>query len=267
MTEPYPRYAEVGVRDGDGYRQLATTLLQIENEFYGTIRPKQRIRRGERPLRALGERGVEYVEVRCIDVNPFHPVGISADEMRLLDIFLLHCLLRESPPDSPREVAAVSCNQYLVAERGRDPDLRLDRAGAEIAPAEWGRRVLDECSPIAAALDGAGGSSSYGRVLAAAGEALSDFDALPSTRVLREAEHRYGKSFPGFALAQSVRHRRALLDLPLAADIGARFEQMAADSLVTQLEIEAADTVPFETYRRQYLAQDLMYGTHFRRAG
>ena len=266
LTEVYPQYAAVGVRDGTNYHQLSTTLLQIENEFYGTIRPKQRIRRGERPLRALGERGVEYVEVRLVDVNPFHPVGISADEMRLLDIFLLHCLLSGSPDDSPQEIAALSRNQHLVAERGRDPGLRLDRGGTSIAPVQWGAGILGECAPIAAVLDEACGDGAHGRVLAAAREALGEPDSLPSARVLHEAEHSYGKSFPGFALAQSVRHRRFLLDQPLAADVAARYARMAEESLVAQREIEAADTVHFETYRQQYLAQDLMSGAHFRSA-
>ena len=267
LTEPYPPYAAFGVHDGANYHQLATSLLQIENEFYGTIRPKRRIRRGERPLRALGERGVEYVEVRCIDVNPFHPVGITTDEMRLLDIFLLHCLLSESPPDSPQEIAAISRNQHLVAERGRDPDLRLHRVEGPIAPAEWGERVLDECAPIAAALDEAWGDNAHGRVLAAARGTLGDPESLSSTRVLHEVEHGHGKSFPGFALAQSQRHRRALLAQPLAEGVEARFARLAEESVAAQREIEAADTVPFETYRQQYLAQDLMSGAHFRATG
>ena len=129
LTEPYPQYDAIGVRDGDGsYRQLATTLLQIENEFYGTIRPKRRIRRGERPLHALTERGVEYVEVRSLDVDPFSPVGIDTTTMRFLDVFLLHCLLCDSPPDTPAEIGVIAQNQYRVAERGREPGLRC--AGA-----------------------------------------------------------------------------------------------------------------------------------------
>src|SRR6185369_13891206 len=119
LTKPYPAYETIGIREpgiaGEGiesYRQLATTLLQIENEFYGTIRPKRVIRQGERPLHALRERGVEYVEVRLMDLDPFEPVGINAATIRLLDIFLLHCLLSESPPDSPAEIAANARNQH-----------------------------------------------------------------------------------------------------------------------------------------------------------
>ena len=79
LTRPYAPYEALGILNPGGeYNQLATTLLQIENEFYGTIRPKRVIRPGERPLHALRERGVEYVEVRCMDLDPFEPVGIGA---------------------------------------------------------------------------------------------------------------------------------------------------------------------------------------------
>jgi len=267
LTEPYPPYEAIGITDGADYRQLATTLLQIENEFYGTIRPKRRIHPGERPLKALGERGVEYVEVRCVDVNPFFPIGIDAGEIRFMDIFLLHCLLQASPNDTPEEIAAISRNQHLAAERGRDPALRLDRYGQPVAPAEWGARLLRECEPIAAALDGAQGGRAYRDVLSAAAAALGDPATLPSARVLRETEQDYAKSFPRFALDYSQRHRRALLDLPLPGAAAARYARMAEESLAAQRAIEAADSVPFEVHRQRYLGQDLLSGAHFRMAG
>ncbi len=263
LSEPYPRYQAIGLGDGENYRQLATTLLQIENEFYGTIRPKQRVRRGERPLRALGERGIEYVEVRCVDVNPFFPVGIHADEMRLLDIFLLHCLLRDSPQDSPREIAAMSRNQHRVAETGRNAATRLERGGEQVTPAEWGTALLAEFAPIAAALDDAYAGTAYRDVLDGAARALQDVAVLPSSRVLRETAEEHGESFPRFALARSLRHRRELLELPLPSEVEARYTRMAAESVHAQRAIEAADNMPFEAYRQQYLAQDLMSGTHF----
>src|SRR5712692_11763523 len=115
LTQPHPPYEAIGIRDGarvtsdgvESYRQLATSLLQIENEFYSTIRPKRVIRPGERALHALRERGVEYVEVRAMDLDPFSPIGIRSETIRFLDIFLLHCLLADSPPDTPPEIAAV----------------------------------------------------------------------------------------------------------------------------------------------------------------
>ncbi len=161
MTKPYPAYEGIGIRDGDEYRQLATSLLQIENEFYGTIRPKRVIRAGERPLHALRERGVEYVEVRLMDLDPFVPIAISLATVRFLDVFLLHCLLCDSPPDTPEELVDITGNKQRVASRGREPGLRLTRQGREVELVEWGAEVLADCAPVAAALDRAQGGSAH----------------------------------------------------------------------------------------------------------
>jgi len=264
LTKPYPAYEAIGLRDGDNYRQLGTTLLQIENEFYGTIRPKPRFRSGERPLYALGERGVDYIEVRCMDNDPFSPIGIAAGTMRFLDMFLLHCLLSDSPPDTPEEIAAMSRNQHDVALRGRDPAIRLQRRGQALGLAEWGNALLDECAPIAAALDAAHRCDAYRDALAAARRACADSSVTPSARMFTEIDRTHDKSYVAFALAQSARHRRVLQALDLPAEVEARYARMAEESLAAQREIEAADSVPFETYRQQYLAKDLLSGALLR---
>jgi glutamate--cysteine ligase len=261
LTESYPAYEAIGVRGDDGrYRQLATTLLQIENEFYGTIRPKRRIRRGERPLHALTERGVEYIEVRSLDVDPFSGIGVDAVTMRFLDVFLLHCLLAESPPDTRAEIGIVATNQYRVAERGREPGIRLSRGDREIALVDWGLEVLRDCAPIADALDAANGGSDHRDALAVADERLRDPERTPSARVLREMHARHRDSYVEFALAYSLAHRDELLALPFAADAAMRLQEMADQSQIDQRRLEEGDDVPFEVYRQQYLALDLMSG-------
>ena len=264
LTKSYPPYEAIGLRDGDNYRQLGTTLLQIENEFYGTIRPKPRFRSGERPLYALGERGVEYVEVRCMDNDPFCPIGIAADTMRFLDVFLLHCLLSDSPPDTPEEITAISRNQHDVAQRGRDPHVRLERREHSVSLTAWGAELLSECEPIAAALDAAHRTSAYRDALSAAATSLADSSATRSARMLAEISKARDKSYVAFTLSQSLRHRRSLEELPLPAEVQARYARMAQDSLAAQRKIEAADSVPFETYRQQYLSRDLLSGSLLR---
>ena len=253
MTRPYPPYEAIGLKDADGYRQLATTLLQIENEFYGTIRPKRRIFQGERPLHALRERGVEYVEVRLMDLDPFLPVGIESATMRMLDAFLLHCLLADSPPDTPEEIAALGRNQQLVASRGREPGLVLTRGRDAVTLAEWGRDVVAGCAPIAAALDAANGTHAYGDAIAAARAALDDPAITPSARVLRAMAGSHGDSWSRFVLAESRKHRETILALPYPADVADRFVAMAEESRLRQREIEAGDTMPFEEFRTRYL--------------
>ncbi len=61
-----------------------------------------------------------------------------------------------------------------------------------------------------------------------------------------------------------MRHRDALLDLPFTQEIESRYAHMTDESIATQRSIEAADKVPFETYRQQYISQNLIGGPHLR---
>lgn len=262
LTRSYEPYERIGIRepgavgdDPDSYRQLSTTLLQIENEYYGKIRPKRRIRQGERPLHALRERGVEYVEVRLMDLDPFSPVGITAPVMRFLDVFLLHCLLSDSPPDTPADIACEARNQECVAARGREAGLRLGCLPEDRGLRDWGERLLAECEPVSEALDQALGGSGYREAHAAQLDALRDPELTPSARVLAEMR-RHGDSYLSFALEQSRHHRVALLERELSREDAARFERLAEDSLRRQRQIESEDTLPFEEYRKQYLADE-----------
>jgi glutamate--cysteine ligase len=255
LTRPYPAYEAVGiVNPGGEYNQLSTTLLQIENEFYGTIRPKRVIRPGERPLHALRERGVEYVEVRLMDLDPFVPVGIKAQTMRFLDVFLLHCLTTDSPPDSPAEIAALGRNQHKTAAYGRQPGLLLERNGREVALTDWGGEIVRACEPIAAQLDAAQGTTDYGDALRGAQALLNDPAMLPSTLVLDAIRRDHADSFTQFVLAKSLQTKSKLLKLPYPAADHARLEALAAQSVAEQAAVEAADTVPFETFRQQYIS-------------
>ena len=188
-----------------------------------------------------------------MDLDPFLPVGIDAATMRMLDVFLLHCLLADSPPDSPEEIAACGRNQRLVASRGREPGLRLERGREEAPLAAWGRAVVDECAPIAAALDAANATRAYGDAIAAARAALADPACTPSARVLRAMAGAHGNSYSQFVLAESRRHREAILALPFPPEVADRYARLAEESRARQREIEAADTMPFEEFRRQYL--------------
>ena len=257
LTLPYPAYEAVGLRDANGqYTQLSTSLLQIENEFYGTIRPKRVIFRGERPLHALRERGVEYVEVRCLDLDPFVQVGIAAPTLRFIDVFLLHCLLVDSPPDSPEEISELARNQHRAAARGREPGLLLERGGKLMALAEWGAQVVAQCEPIAAALDRVHGGSAYRDGVAAAAAALREPELVPSARVLSTLLKDFDGSYVRFVCAQSAQTHQALLALPQSPGLLERFAALALTSLAEQRATEAGDSLPFEQYRQRYLAPE-----------
>ncbi len=257
LTQPYPPYQAIGIRNlGGEYNQLSTTLLQIENEFYGTIRPKRVIESGERPLHALRQRGVEYIEVRCMDLDPFEPVGIAASTLRFIDVFLLHCLLHDSPPDTPLEIAALGRNQHRTAAHGREPGLELERDGASVLLTDWTFEILGQCRPIAAALDAVHGGTAYGEAVRGAFNALAAPDSLPSARVLATIEADFAGSYTGFIRAQSQQIRKHLLELPWTNEQRCNFEASALRSVEQRSAIEAADTADFETFRQAYLAPE-----------
>jgi glutamate--cysteine ligase len=257
LTRPWPSYESIGIQGPGGeYNQLAASLLQIENEFYGTIRPKRTIFSGERPLHALRERGVEYIEVRLMDLDPFEPVGIRASTMRFLDVFLLHCLLSDSPDDTPAEIAELAHNQHLTAACGREPGLQLMRDGREVGLKAWGEQILEELGPIAAALDAVRGGTLHADALREASDALRAPATLPSARVLNAMAQQHGNSFVSFARAQSESTREFLMSLPWPEHDQAHFEQMTQDSIEAQKKIEENDTMAFEVYRQQYVSPD-----------
>ena len=254
LTQPYPAYEQLGIRNpGGDYNQLGTSLLQIENEFYGTIRPKRTTHSGERPLHALRERGVEYVEVRLMDIDPFEPLGINASTMRMLDVFLLHCLHTESPNDSPEEIIQLKNNQHLAAERGREPGLLLQRGNQQVLLRDWAKETLDQCEPFAAALDAAHQTTAYSEALALAQSRVAQPDTTPSARVLEQMRRLHGNSFAQFGLTQSLWVREHLLNLPWSDAQQAYFAEMAATSVQAQQAIEAADTGSFEEWRQRYM--------------
>ncbi|HYR33517.1 MAG TPA: glutamate--cysteine ligase, partial [Burkholderiales bacterium] len=258
LTKPYPPYEAIGIHVGDDYKQLNTTLLQIENEFYSTIRPKRRIRRGERPLHALRQRGVEYVEVRLMDLDPFCPIGIWPQACRFLDTFLLHCLVSGSPPDTPQEIGEIARNQQAAAVRGREPGLVLERNGRRAPLYDWAKEVVAQCEPIAAALDRAFGGAAYREAHAAAQKLVADAEGTPSARVLHAMARNHDHSFVRFALIESTLHKAMLQHLEFPREVRERFSRLASESLLKQRELEAADEIDFETFRQRYLAHDLL---------
>ncbi len=255
LTQSYQPYEKIGVKVAGEYRQLNTSLLQIENEFYGTIRPKQPVNTGERPLHALNERGVAYVEVRCLDLNPFLHVGIDVPQMRFLDVFLLYCLLAESPADSEQESRLMGENQLKVVEQGRRPGLTLDRHGGTITREAWSEEILQHCLPLAEALDEAHGGTDYRRTWEEQRQKAQDPALTPSARIL-DIMSAQSIPFFRFAMNQSVAHKGYFDEHPLLPDQLAAREAEAATSLKQQARLEAADDEPFDSFLERYLAVD-----------
>jgi len=251
MHTPYPEYEAIGWMKEGQYLQMNTNLLQLENEFYSTIRPKRNVKNGERPLEALTNRGIEYVEVRALDLNPYAPLGIDAEQIRFFDTFLLHCLLAESPQCNEREFFEVASNLARVVEQGRDPALILQLESAPKAMREWAQELFDDLTHSASMLDQIHEGSNYEMSLNKQLEKIDHPELTPSGRILGEMQEQQ-LSFFECSMRQSRIHRDYLVGNSLDADTLDHLQDTSAQSLVKQQQIEAADTISFDDFLKQW---------------
>jgi glutamate--cysteine ligase len=239
--------------DGE-YRQLNANILQIENEYYSFIRPKRVARSGERPTKALLRAGVEYVEVRALDVSAFDPVGVNQNKLRFLEVFLALCLMKDSPPIDVSEQDLLDANHVTVARRGREPGLTLNRDGRAVPMQAWARELVDSMQGIAEIFDRGDPARPYSAALAVQAAKVDDVSLTPSARMLAELEST-GESFFDLALRMSRLHKEYFLALyPPNVERLAEFRAEAEESLRAQAAIEAADRLSFDQYLAQYAA-------------
>ncbi|NCF19920.1 MAG: glutamate--cysteine ligase [Haliea sp.] len=254
ILQPHAGYRDIPSGENGDYQQLNDSLLQIENEFYSPIRPKRVTDSGETPLNALERGGIEYIEVRCVDVSPFHPLGLDGQQIRFLDTFLLHCLLQDSPPCDDEEQQHQAANLEAVVNRGREPGLRLRDDGGEKGLADWAGQLLDEMGDVAQLLDAAHASQDYIAALADQQAKVDDPEKTPSARILREMRER---DLPFFHVAMGYSQEWAayFAESPLPAETAAEFERESARSLQAQRDIEEGDDISFQQYLNNFFSQ------------
>lgn len=249
---PWPEYEAIGTRRGDRFIQINTNVLQIENEYYSAVRPKRTTQRQEKPIQALETRGVEYIEVRCLDLDPFSPIGVNQSQIDFLDLFLMDCLLTDSPRIDDSECDRLDDNYQDVVARGRDPELTLCQSGERVSVGAAARVLMDDLEPLAEQLDTLAGGETYRQALKAQREKLAGPLLLPSARVLADMEAR-GAGHREWGLEMARQQQQTLRDEGLSRQILADFERMSSESLAEQAAMEEADSRPFSEFLEQYL--------------
>lgn len=254
INTPCPEYEKIGVKVDGEYRQLNANILQIENEYYSTVRPKQITEPNEKPTMALKRRGMRYVELRSLDVNAFEPLGINETQLYFLEALMLYCLLQDSPLINAAERVTIDQNELLVAHRGREPGLKLVRRDGEISLRDWAIQICDEMQAICEYLDTSIDGSPYTEALGKQRAAIMDPELTPSARMLAEMREK-GEGFYHFAQRKSLAHYDYFKQLSIDADSKTMLEQSVEDSLKRQHEIEAADDCSLDDYLARYFAQ------------
>jgi glutamate--cysteine ligase len=256
VSQPYPPYEKIGTQRNGEWVQINTNVLQIENEFYSTIRPKRITYPGERPLHALAARGVQYVEVRCMDIDPFEPTGFALETARFLDAYLLVCALEDSPSLPPDAYCEANRNFGRVTEEGRKPGLELKRDGQPIAMHDWANELFAKIEIAATALDTLRGDNVHRRALDAQRAKLADPSLTPSARVLQIMRDKQ-QSFLAFGLEQSEAHAAYFRARPLDAATTQAFTDLATQSLEQQTRLEHEEVGSFDAFVAAYRAYTL----------
>jgi glutamate--cysteine ligase len=248
VTTPWPDYQKIGTRRDGQWLQLNTNVLQIENEFYSSIRPKRTTGPCERPITALAERGIQYVEVRCLDIDPNEPLGIAAQTARFVDAFLLFCAIQDSPPFADSGWCPESASNFAsVVKQGRQPGLQLKSEGKDLTLAAWAEQLLEQIGRCAETLDSALADTRYAQAVSAQREKILEPETTPSARILAHLKTS-GLSYQDNALAQSRAHAHTLRQAGLTTAECALAAKQAEQSLADQATLEASDTEGFDEY-------------------
>jgi glutamate--cysteine ligase len=254
IMQPHPNYADIPSGQNGDYQQLNDSLLQIENEFYSPIRPKRVAYSGETPLTALRRGGVEYIEVRCVDVSPFNPVGLTAEQIRFMDSFLMYCLLADSPPCDTADQQRQAHNLDAIVNRGREPGLELQTPQGSRPMTDIANELLDDMESVARQLDEAHQCDLYQTSVDKQRAKIADPELTPSARILREMKERDMPFFP-LAMEYSKQWAEYFRNRQLAEQIEQGLEQESLGSLQAQKDLEQADDVSFKEYLASFYAQ------------
>ena len=254
IETPYPDYEKIGVKVDGFYKQLNSNILQIENEFYSTVRPKQIAESCEKPTLALKRRGVQYIEIRSLDLDLFNPIGIDENKSRFVEAFLLNCLLQDSPEYTGKEQHINNVNQLNVAQMGRKPGLEIDKHGKKIPLKIWACDILKSMQAVCEILDANDTDKPYSRALQQQVDTVENPELTPSARILQGMKE-HQQPFGCFGLNMSEKHKHYFKSNKLDTQTTQQFNETSHTSHIKQKQTEANDKLSFDDFLVKYFAQ------------
>lgn len=250
---PTQMYASISAGENGVWDQLNTNILQIENELYAPIRPKQVANYLEKPTDALADRGISYIEVRGLDVNPFSQVGIDAQQIKFMDAFLLYCLMLPSNKHTEQDHIVFQSNMEKVVTRGREPDLTLINDGQTVTLKDYCNELFDGIAQCAQVLDQATNTSDYTKAVSVEHKKVESPELTFSGQMLSAlVDNEVDNSHFGLELAKE--YKQFIDKTPYRYVNGATFEQETIDSVEKQRQLESEDSVSFSEFVENYFS-------------
>ena len=251
VKTPYLPFSRLGLDDATGEPiQINDHVLQIENEYYSLVRPKQVPQEGETPSQALANRGIGYVELRAVDVNPYSPIGIDEHTAGFLEVLALYCLLQDSPALLDAEQSIIEKNQAEVVNRGRAPNAHIQESDVKTPIEAWGQQYVTAMQPLAALLDQSYATQLYSQALERMMARLHEVDETLSAHMIADTI-RHGGTW-GFGSYMAQQHAHAYEQHTLRPETQTYFDEIAVQSIQQQQQLEQAQGLSFADYVAQY---------------
>ena len=252
-TTSYRPYEKMGLKEKGEYKQLNCNLLQIDNEYYSTIRPKSNARSGQSALQALWENGIEYIEVRIMDLDPFSVAGISQETIHFLKSFLIFCLLEDSPAVTTEECDLIDVNHLLVVREGRRPGLKLKSASGDLSFTEVASDLLQKILKVASFLDKADNTYLHSKSVQTQVHKVKFPDTTPSGKILNMLDDQH--SFIDAIGVLTREHQAVFEHSALASNKVRSWDELAQDSWEKQSNLEKSDSDNFDEFLDNYFKQ------------
>ena len=251
VRSAYPAFSALGLNDETGEPiQINDHILQIENEYYSLVRPKQVPQAGETPSEALRNRGVGYVELRAVDVNPYSPIGIDEHTAGFLESLALYCLLKDSPELFEDEQEQIDQNQLEVVNRGRANNVKIVDGQQVQNLTDWAQTHLSAIRLCAEQLDQVERTSLYQQAIQTMQQRLEHVEQTLSAQMIADTLQHGGTWNFGSVMAQQ--HTQDYAQHVLSEERADYFEQLAQHSLQKQTQLEQECAMSFEKYLAQY---------------
>jgi glutamate--cysteine ligase len=250
LNESCPLFEKIGVNDKNKHKQLNTNILQIEAEYYNTVRPKGRTIEGERPIKTLKRDGISYVEFRGIDINPLNKVGIEKEDIYFLHLLFLHSLFAESPPISEEEMKEISDNQRKIAKEGRKENIIISKDFKKIDFKDYIMEVLDQIERISHVLKKHSDYKKYIDVINRKRNMVKDINLTPSGKCVERARSKKS-SYLNCIIEASELNKKYFENIELDPGKLSRFDNLVKESIRQQVELECQN-ISLNDYMSEY---------------
>ena len=253
LTKTHAEYENIGEFLNEKRIQLNTSVIQIENEYYSTIRPKRICPSGERPINILNSQGIEYLELRCVDLDPFNPIGIDRSQIDFLDAFLLFCFTKESPPLDKKEASLLKEKHKKIVNEGRNPNLKIYAQRGEASVSELANELLEEMNQIS---EESGKfvfeekNNRWTESLKTQKEKIEDLNLTPSGKVI---ERLTSDNVSHEELGMEIAEKNLAFFENYNNSREEEFKREASLSKEQQKKMESQKSPPFEEYLAEFL--------------